>query len=885
MVSKLQNEVDRLTEDLSQINAVYIAGSNKCTELTIELSQLKQEHAQKMEELKQLDLRLSQKQSKIEEGQVELKTAQEALDNLRKSHCESSQTVVAISAELEETKAELIQSQIQLKRTTSELQEVQLMFQELEYNVHQLTKQLEQSEWLRTTAEEASNKAMAEATSTKVEMAKQTDKLNSYRMQLEAASQRISTLESVTRQQGTSLRGLDKESSHFSVVQRVEKELAHWKKYCNEKDAEARSLRQKVSQLHSELMHARSSLEAVTSTRHVEDSTRSRFERELVELRELKTVLTEQSENQRTLIEKLQEELKAERSRALELRSVVCAKELSVEKASNEVEKLSKLKEELEEKLRERQSAVDALNKGMESCTTRLNSTLQNLAHIETELLETKQKLELADTSAKKYKEENQQYAIIVESLEARLVERNTSHQDPKSTTAVYDHGNPVDRAHTTKLIGELQTVKNQLAESKKSAALLKTERTHLQDKVNRLQGELLARSDALKRAAEEMDRNRQDHKAKETKLTNEWIELTRQIEAKWKDECAKVQQLRGQLEEQRNCQLSLMKNNDELNKEIARLHSTLEDQCEKKVTSVFLSAVDGTNHTQLDRQLLETKSLFEIEKQEDQQTKLILEDNLHQKTEDLKHFPPEVTARKGIDRSIQTIVSTHERPEESLMGTKRSKRQLRFTDSVAELGQLGSWSDAPTDNISSMNLYTEDEIVDIPEGNQNWTPRRTSSNHPAGSLESRVKALKLANQQLRAEVQAACVAVRLSNYDTSPLGSEISHMLKDSRALDYSCPHLTDLQVKRTSVSNPPGGTQQPEICECLNAKLSMRKGVHEHAHPVRTVQPGGREDAVTKLRTTEDRLKLSTEGKNLGIMATSLKTKIPRRNASLHR
>ncbi|CAH8464653.1 unnamed protein product [Dicrocoelium dendriticum] len=829
MVSKLQNEVDRLTEDLSQINAVYIAGSNKCTELTIELSQLKQEHAQKMEELKQLDLRLSQKQSKIEEGQVELKTAQEALDNLRKSHCESSQTVVAISAELEETKAELIQSQIQLKRTTSELQEVQLMFQELEYNVHQLTKQLEQSEWLRTTAEEASNKAMAEATSTKVEMAKQTDKLNSYRMQLEAASQRISTLESVTRQQGTSLRGLDKESSHFSVVQRVEKELAHWKKYCNEKDAEARSLRQKVSQLHSELMHARSSLEAVTSTRHVEDSTRSRFE--------------------------------------------------------NEVEKLSKLKEELEEKLRERQSAVDALNKGMESCTTRLNSTLQNLAHIETELLETKQKLELADTSAKKYKEENQQYAIIVESLEARLVERNTSHQDPKSTTAVYDHGNPVDRAHTTKLIGELQTVKNQLAESKKSAALLKTERTHLQDKVNRLQGELLARSDALKRAAEEMDRNRQDHKAKETKLTNEWIELTRQIEAKWKDECAKVQQLRGQLEEQRNCQLSLMKNNDELNKEIARLHSTLEDQCEKKVTSVFLSAVDGTNHTQLDRQLLETKSLFEIEKQEDQQTKLILEDNLHQKTEDLKHFPPEVTARKGIDRSIQTIVSTHERPEESLMGTKRSKRQLRFTDSVAELGQLGSWSDAPTDNISSMNLYTEDEIVDIPEGNQNWTPRRTSSNHPAGSLESRVKALKLANQQLRAEVQAACVAVRLSNYDTSPLGSEISHMLKDSRALDYSCPHLTDLQVKRTSVSNPPGGTQQPEICECLNAKLSMRKGVHEHAHPVRTVQPGGREDAVTKLRTTEDRLKLSTEGKNLGIMATSLKTKIPRRNASLHR
>lgn len=79
------------------------------------------------------------------------------------------------------------------------------------------------------------------------------------------------------------------------------------------------------------------------------------------------------------------------------------------------------------------------------------------------------------------------------------------------------------------------------------------TERAKLQETVNRLQGELVARSDALRQATLETSRLRRDHEKILSDHAFEWQERMHLLDIRCKEEIDKTTRLEGELEQLRD--------------------------------------------------------------------------------------------------------------------------------------------------------------------------------------------------------------------------------------------------------------------------------------------------------------------------------------------
>ncbi|KAF7257199.1 hypothetical protein EG68_05490 [Paragonimus skrjabini miyazakii] len=90
--------------------------------------------------------------------------------------------------------------------------------QELEYSTQQLTRQLEQSENLRSVAELASNQNTSEAASMRIELVKLMDQLNRAQNMLAVANQQIANLETTNKHCEVSLRDRKMEVSGNGLV-------------------------------------------------------------------------------------------------------------------------------------------------------------------------------------------------------------------------------------------------------------------------------------------------------------------------------------------------------------------------------------------------------------------------------------------------------------------------------------------------------------------------------------------------------------------------------------------------------------------------------------------------------------------------------------------
>lgn len=78
-----------------------------------------------------------------------------------------------------------------------------------------------------------------------------------------------------------------------------------------------------------------------------------------------------------------------------------------------------------------------------------------------------------------------------------------------------------------------------------------KTERAQLQETVNRLEGELAARSDALRKATVDITRMKTKHETELRDKTDHLNESLYQMENKWKEACKTIEKLEKEYKDQ----------------------------------------------------------------------------------------------------------------------------------------------------------------------------------------------------------------------------------------------------------------------------------------------------------------------------------------------
>ncbi|CAH8654567.1 unnamed protein product [Heterobilharzia americana] len=258
---------------------------------------------------------------------------------------------------------------------------------------------------------------------------------------------------------------------------------------------------------------------------------------EITDLREMQLAFTEQIERQEQFIERLQSELTNEREKSDFLSKIKMDKEREVQSMTNEVEHLHHSNKELTSRLQERESALDAMSRELELFTSRLDTTSRNLTETEAELLETRQKYELSEARANKQKDELKQCEITLSSLESRLLERESQLTN--------------DRVQCAQLTDLVKDLKQQITEHKKVNMISKTERAQLQETVNRLEGELAARSDALRKAAIDATRVQMEHELELNNKTSNLNESLYHMENKWKEACKMIEKLEKECKDQ----------------------------------------------------------------------------------------------------------------------------------------------------------------------------------------------------------------------------------------------------------------------------------------------------------------------------------------------
>ncbi|KAF8566178.1 hypothetical protein P879_09578, partial [Paragonimus westermani] len=631
--------------------------------------------------------------------------------------------------------------------------------QELEYSTQQLTRQLEQSENLRLNAELASNQSTSESASMRIELVKLTDQLNRAQNMLTVANQQNTSLETTNKHCEVALRDRKMEqSSNASTIQSLEKELVHLKQYAKEKDEEAHVWREKHNQTHVELLNTQANLGEVSSRNQTQETIRSHLEMELNSLREMRAICMEQASQQEARLEKLQNELRVERSKSLELSGLLSDKELLYDKVKNDVQELLRLKDEFSERLQERVSAFDALTRENSVVATRLANMTRKLTESEAELLETKQKLELIEARQQKYKDDNSKYVAVISALEKRLIDRDrkSGASNPSADTCLIEP--EIEEVRIVQLTGELKEVKRQIIEYRKSNAISKTERAHLQETVNRMQGELVARSDALRHAVLELEKQRTEYEAKLSNQEADYQTALRQLEIKFKEESDKVKQLEGESNERERLLTeasSQMKNVLE-STQITR--STLEK--EKIFMEQTLKSLKKENK-QLTDDLLAVNMRLDEECKMHRETKSALETKLDEKVEELRRFFGKNTRPNMVSNYCQVNINVQISEGEPVM-EKSSNQRLNFAKDAQKIATHTTENYLPELEFSSLKtrrlLTSEQDELPVDLSSEQLQFQLTRS---ADTLESRVASLKLANQQLRAEVAAACRAVR----------------------------------------------------------------------------------------------------------------------------
>ncbi|CAL8073423.1 unnamed protein product [Calicophoron daubneyi] len=799
----LKRELERIMHESNQLSLVRKDEANQHVDLESQVKKLKNQCSESLSEIKELKCELRSKGGLLESKEQMVRDLQNQLREAQETCLGRNASAVEVTNELRLKIEESHHLQSELKATQSSLQQAELMLQEMEFSVQQLTRQLEQSENLRAEAEQASSQAVAESAAVRIEVAKKDERLISLAGRLEAANQQITSLEKVMKENEMALTGKIKETADKdAIINKLEIDLAGLKELNAENEEELKATRSRLAAFHSELLNAHTSLEEVVSRQRTDDSIRNRLELEVCNLRETKAVLSEQLEHQGQLIERFQYQLRNERARIADLVNSATDRDDTLEKTKLNAQELGRTVDELSSRLRERESAVETLTRELETQTSRLESTAKSLTGMEVELLETKRQLEFSDSRLQKCREEANQYAVIVSGLEARLLERDqTTNMTQRQPLGLLDQS--IERSRILQMTDTIRNLKNELMEYKKSSIIAQTERANLQESIQRLQGELVARSDALRQVALDSKRSQ------------------REQEAMWAD-----QEL-GLKETLRRTENNLKEKNEELRKILADLESIkAEKALDKEITDKLkqekeqlqeqLSSLES-NRSILNDRLNKTKQ----EKSEIQEEYIALMKKMDQTLVD--HRETTLALQKKLEEKTQEISDLMKKTTSNLTNRTEKCAQTDYTPSSLKSAQQSSKPERSV-SVKVDSVYKNPEIRSTYVFSSVIANSTSRSPHPKSTDETnapslskdpvtdpdyeresnedivaRVNALKLANQRLRDEVETACKALKNSSLlpermraqtNIRTQGSEYPGLSMSERTSKFSVKH-----------------------------------------------------------------------------------------------
>ncbi|KER20699.1 hypothetical protein T265_15256, partial [Opisthorchis viverrini] len=734
-VQQLREEVERLTKEVAHLESACKSETSQCVELATELAAQQRNCAVHSTEMDELRKRLNETQAASDKAQQELAKLRTETGEIQEELQRKNQSNADLYAELGGKKEALKEAKLELKKIKRTSEQTEMMYQELELSVQQLTRQLEQSESLRNASEQASNLAMVEASSSRIELAKQTETVKRLQKLLDAANQRIVSLGADISNKEVELKERAQEQENkMATIRQVELEKSHLKQSCTELEGEVNMLRDKLSSVHSELIKTQENLEQFRSERDNEDSSRDRMKLELKNLRETHSVLAEESTQREAQIETLQQRISENQTKIRELSSLVSERDEIVEKLRNDLQTISREKDAISGRLRERESAAHSLKRDLEASKLRADSLAEILTNKEAELIELRRKLELSEKRLDKCKEENNQHTARLSLLENQVNTRTQELQQTRVLEKTSFVEPSLDRIRSVQLVEQLKDLRQQLMEYKATSMTSKTERAHLQELVNHLQGELAARVDELRQSKLEIDRMRRQHESDLETTQSSLHEKLQQMEDKWNDANTKVKQLEAELEVCKINGIPYLNSESKLEEHTALQTAVEALEREKKNLWNLLDETRNERNS-LREQLNRLRESFEEEVEKHKKTKVALESKLDQKAEELAQLLQNHTSAVKSDGYSQDSCKANREPIEQA--------------AIKLMSDSDEWTGS-----EELTRYSPQYF------RSSWTRKYTNLTADP-RLESRVASLKIANQRLRAEVQAACDAVR----------------------------------------------------------------------------------------------------------------------------
>ncbi|KAG5443234.1 hypothetical protein CSKR_111066 [Clonorchis sinensis] len=734
-VQHLREEVERLTKEVSHLESACKSETSQCVELATELAAQQRTCAVHSAELDELRKRLNETQAALDKAEQEVAKLRTETGEVQEELHRKNQSNAELYADLAGKKEALKETKLELKKAKRVSEQTEMMYQELELSVQQLTRQLEQSESLRNASEQASNLATAEASSSRIELAKQTETVQRLQKLLDAANQRVVSLEADISNKEVELKErIQEQENRMAIIRQLELEKSHLKQSCTELEGEVNMLRDKLSSVNSELIKTQENLEQFRSERDDEDTSRDRMKLELKNLRETHSVLAEESTQREVQVEMLQQRISENQTKVRELTSLLSEREEILEKLRNDLQTISREKDAISGRLRERESAATTLKRDLETSKLRTDSLAEILTNKEAELIELRRKLELSEKRLDKCKEENNQHTARLSLLENQVNTRTQELQQTRIIEKTSFVEPSLDRIRSVQLMEQVKDLRQQLMEYKTTSMTSKTERAHLQELVNHLQGELAARADELRQSKLEIDRMRRQHESDLETTQSSLHEKLQQTEDKLNEANTKVKQLEAELEV---CKLNggQYLNSESKSEEHTMLQRAVEALEREKKTLWNLLDETRNERNSLREQLSRLRESFEEEVEKHKKTKVALESKLDQKVEELAQLLQNQTSSVKSDRYSQDSCEANSKPiEQTAM-------------------KLMSDSDEWTGS-EELTRYSPQYF------RRSWTRKYTNLTADP-RLESRVASLKIANQRLRAEVEAACDAVR----------------------------------------------------------------------------------------------------------------------------
>ncbi|CAI2734477.1 unnamed protein product [Schistosoma spindalis] len=336
--------------------------------------------------------------------------------------------------------------------------------------------------------------------------------------------------------------------------------------------------------------------------------------------------------------------------------------------------------------------------------------------------------------------------------LSSRLLERESALDSMSRELEIFTSRLDTTSKSLTETEAELLETKHkyELSEAKANKQKDETERAQLKETVNRLEGELAARSDALRKATVDITRMKTNHETELRDKTDHLNESLYQMENKWKEACKMIEKLEKEYKDQ----------------EFKLLEASTNSSDENKLLKQKLDSMESKNRIMYNE--LETVKLSRENLQN--------EYNHVQNELDKLRLKSESTTVK-VSAGIQAV----QKSENASTNTENIERNE--TEYLPKL-QLSSNRSKQYSERNKMRNASPYESVKFTNHDLN------SSDNSPDSIESRVEALKQANHYLRMEVENACKMINSSVLNKNKMEDEFLSMPK------VKYPNLTQFDI-----------------------------------------------------------------------------------------